>query len=396
MNNRKQNKRRTLLMSASLWTAIAIIFAPMESTRVIGTIGFFVAIGLWVAVWKGQSSTTHGAQNSSPPQAQARSLLTKSQSQHTSDSPPDYTPTPLAELPAYELSGDSGYPNVDVEGEFARIPAIHAAIGAKPKLDQEIERTDLLAQLRPEPENPYDANAVAVIIKGNHVGYLPRETAAEYQPVLARIVEAGYAPTIQARIWAVARRTYDDSRSLKYHANVRVSMGPAHLVAPLNDPTPAPYSLIPWGSALQVAGEEHHQDVLAEYESAEGDGIIFGSMHVVEGGSRNAPKNVIEVRVDGNRIGKLTPASSQHFIPTVKHLEVQGLTAAVWLRVKGNLIAKQVTVQATKAHELPSDWFATPVTVPRLHGTAKTSRSDGRLDDEEIRNLRPDPMWDDA
>ena len=39
-------------------------------------------------------------------------------------------------------------------------------------------------QLVPEPESTYDANAVAVIVGGERIGYVNREAAAQYSPVL--------------------------------------------------------------------------------------------------------------------------------------------------------------------------------------------------------------------
>lgn len=42
------------------------------------------------------------------------------------------------------------------------------------------------ATLLPEPDNVYDSNAVAVLVDGEHVGYLPREVAKSYHTVLAR------------------------------------------------------------------------------------------------------------------------------------------------------------------------------------------------------------------
>ena len=39
-------------------------------------------------------------------------------------------------------------------------------------------------QLVLEPENTYDANAVAVIVGGERIGYMNREAAAQYSPVL--------------------------------------------------------------------------------------------------------------------------------------------------------------------------------------------------------------------
>lgn len=49
----------------------------------------------------------------------------------------------------------------------------------------------LLAHLVPEPFNPYDRHAVAVVIDGQRVGYISRDQAAEYQPVLTNLARRG-------------------------------------------------------------------------------------------------------------------------------------------------------------------------------------------------------------
>lgn len=50
-------------------------------------------------------------------------------------------------------------------------------------------RTDTLipAWLMPDPDNPHDPNAVVVWAYGGKVGYLPRELASGWQPVIARL-----------------------------------------------------------------------------------------------------------------------------------------------------------------------------------------------------------------
>lgn len=55
----------------------------------------------------------------------------------------------------------------------------------------------LPAQLRPEPDNPHDRNAVAVDMGGRHIGYLPREDAPEYLNAL-RLLTGG-APVADCR-----------------------------------------------------------------------------------------------------------------------------------------------------------------------------------------------------
>ncbi|WP_312180835.1 HIRAN domain-containing protein [Arthrobacter sp.] len=271
----------------------------------------------------------------------------------------------------YLLLGADGYPNTEVAGEFARMDAIHKAIGRKPKKDEEIERSDLIAALVPEPTNPHDKNAVMVQINDQHVGYLEKEVAAVYVSAIRDVWDSGHVAATGARIWASARESWDSSRKLKYVARVSIALNEPHLVLPMNEPPAGAYSILPWGSALQVTGEEQHQDVLADFTTNVGDGIALGTLAVIEGGTARAPKTLIEIRLDGERVGQLTPASSQHFVPTVRHLESQGQDAAAWIRVKGSAIAAQATVQAAKAHELPTDWFAEPNTIPALRRSTR-------------------------
>jgi hypothetical protein len=56
--------------------------------------------------------------------------------------------------------------------------------------------------LAPEPWNPYDPNAVAVVIGPHHVGYLPAELAVDYAHRLARLAANGVLTTGVARLWA--------------------------------------------------------------------------------------------------------------------------------------------------------------------------------------------------
>lgn len=47
------------------------------------------------------------------------------------------------------------------------------------------------ASLVPDPDNPYDPNAVKVVIDGIHVGHLDRGTAVVFRPVADRIRQLG-------------------------------------------------------------------------------------------------------------------------------------------------------------------------------------------------------------
>lgn len=299
----------------------------------------------------------------------------------------------------FQLLGSDGYPWMEVEGEFARTDAIERVIGRRLKVGQEVELVDLDAELRPEPTNAYDPNAVMVIIKGQHVGYLGRDIAAEYQAPLTRLTTAGVVPLVKARLWASKRRNWEGTGD-RVNARVTLAIGQPDRLAPMNNPPSAPYSLLPWGSGLQVTGEENHLDALSDFITPTGDGVAIGTILSLEiPGPKGTTREVAEVRLDGERIGQMTPASSAHFLPTVRHLADQGRVAAVWVRVKGSAVAAQAVLQATKAHELPAEWFGAPVTIPALYprrATAELADSDHAGDTAEIvDSQRPEPMWDD-
>ncbi|MEN3283389.1 MAG: hypothetical protein V7607_4529 [Solirubrobacteraceae bacterium] len=76
-----------------------------------------------------------------------------------------------------EVVGESQYQDAlwDIVGGFRRDPV----------------RCAVEAALVPEPENPYDANAIRVDVEGRCTGYLCREDAVVYRPGLLRLMESG-------------------------------------------------------------------------------------------------------------------------------------------------------------------------------------------------------------
>jgi hypothetical protein len=50
------------------------------------------------------------------------------------------------------------------------------------------------ATLQPEPDNPFDVNAVAVLIRGETVGYLARTDARKYHRRLRALIESMQVP----------------------------------------------------------------------------------------------------------------------------------------------------------------------------------------------------------
>jgi hypothetical protein len=66
--------------------------------------------------------------------------------------------------------------------------------------DGVVRRRDVVAVLVPEPENPYDRNAVRVEVFGRLVGRIPREDAPEMSPILLALQKSGMLVASQAEI----------------------------------------------------------------------------------------------------------------------------------------------------------------------------------------------------
>jgi hypothetical protein len=76
-----------------------------------------------------------------------------------------------------------------------------------------LAQTPILALVR-EPTNPHDADAIAVVMSGKKVGYIPRQ----HNQVLARLLDAGKC--LRARI----EGDIDDEAAPWYRARVVVEM----------------------------------------------------------------------------------------------------------------------------------------------------------------------------
>ena len=98
---------------------------------------------------------------------------------------------------------------IEASGEthhMREIKAVFAAAG-RTIADRGSTLNDQVAVLVPEPTNDYDDNAVAVVIAGGVVGYLPRDMAAEYFPALHRLAGHGQLASGKARVWAKKQST---------------------------------------------------------------------------------------------------------------------------------------------------------------------------------------------
>lgn len=266
----------------------------------------------------------------------------------------------------YDISfGRAMWPNLEVAGEFAREANIVKVIGGRPAPNKDIEIEDVPIALVLEPDNAHDRNAVMVQVNGLTLGYLTREDAKLYQQPLTRLAASGCVATTVGRIWA-STDNWDGRK--KFRSRVTVALPPVEMMLPLNNPPKGNYNLLPWGGGLQVTKEEDHFDVLFHHVPPAGTGLAYVTLHKgIRTLKNGTEKPFVETRIDGERVGEMTPATSGHFLPLIEHLDTAGEIPTALAKITGSALAAQLVLQAAKAPEIPDSWMASsPNQVPRL------------------------------
>ncbi|WP_212804782.1 HIRAN domain-containing protein [Actinocatenispora sera] len=255
----------------------------------------------------------------------------------------------------FDVWGQRGWASVEVAGESHHAKAIRTVLGNAFKPSGTEVRIDV--ELVPEPGNRHDQHAVAVRVGKHLLGYLPREEAVRYSPVLSRLASHGWTPRVMARVWGSEWEDYEDHRRREFHGSVRLDLAEPHMLVPANAAPSSTHRLLPYGHAIQVTGEDQHLDTLSAWLRPEGECWVHATLHEVVQQTVRASRAVVEVRIDEERIGQLTPKMSGDMIPTIQHLAEQDTITAVRAVVKGNRIKTEVVLYALRAHELPDTWL---------------------------------------
>jgi hypothetical protein len=274
--------------------------------------------------------------------------------------------------PEYQISlGRGEWPNVDLVGVQHYLPAVQAALSSAATSGiasgPSREAEGLRVVLVPEPDNPYDSNAISVRWAGRTIGYLSRDDAARYSQPVRRITASGFAPVSAARIWA-----WDGSQMME--AQVTVALPEPELIAPLNEPPTTTHTLVPWGAAVQVLRTEDHFSTLFDYVPEEGVGLLLVSLHKATRTLKNGTlRSLVEVRLDGNRVGELSGITSPHYLPLLEHTETVGELAVCYAKITGSALAAKLSLQAQRASEISNSWLAnSPHPAPRLAPWARS------------------------
>jgi hypothetical protein len=213
-------------------------------------------------------------------------------------------------------------------------------------------RADVLAVLAPEPGNPHDPNAVRVTVAGQVIGYLGRDIAPGYAAVLGPLAQhRRYVCVPGVVAWGNGREGTEEW--------VRLQLPQPHLLFPRNDPPAPPYAKLPPTHRVKVPGNADLNADLAGLVARTREVPIYATLHpIIATQPGSTAKPLVEVRIDGQPVGRLTPAGSAHVLGVAARAGELGVTLAVDALARGNSIEAEVTVWLAHTTELPQDWLS--------------------------------------
>ncbi|SNS42634.1 hypothetical protein SAMN06309944_0206 [Micrococcales bacterium KH10] len=268
------------------------------------------------------------------------------------DSDDDYVDTHVAAAPV----GDPIEPWVQ-RGTRGEVVGEAYRDGAFRKLFQGIDTSGydgaelhLPAALADDSDNPYDSNAVAVWIGGHHVGYLDRYTAEEYHPIVADLAAMG-------RHLSLGSRTWMSTAGRHVNARVTLSLPPVNGIRPANNLPDEAHVVLPTGSTIQVTKEEDHMDVLSKIVEHSPEVHVAATLHAIHEIRPRSSVETVEIDIDGERVGILTPTQAANMLPLVKFFEERGIVPVAKATVKGSSLKADVTLNVIKAQEAEQDWL---------------------------------------
>ncbi|HET8595629.1 MAG TPA: hypothetical protein VFM07_10305 [Intrasporangium sp.] len=252
----------------------------------------------------------------------------------------------------------------EVVGETYSEDAIRTLYGAhERRLTVEGEElTDVTAQVVTDTRNPFDPNAVAVWVEGQHVGFLSREDAAQYAGPLGDLADQGAHLEVPARVWARLqgdagpRRRGEPNRQISSRVTVRLP--PPTGVLPFNALPDEPHTVIPAGGSIQVTGEEDHMETLMRYVGDVPRHLAV-TLHLVEEAStpRSKAYEAVEVRLDGQRVGVLTRHMSEQLRDLVAHVAGRGRLAVCRAVLVGSPLRAEMTLKVCRSTEVTKAWL---------------------------------------
>lgn len=301
---------------------------------------------------------------------------------------------------AYDVWDRNVWPSVETAGTYFYQATLAALFPNR--LEEYGANLDASALLILDPANPHDSKAVRVEVEGMPIGHLPRETAAAYADALRSLAQRGLVARVRAQLWGA--QEYDSEWNLDgderrtpttINGKVRLALPDPHMLEPANNLPAAPHALLPFGRAVQVSPDADAMTTLAVWVHPAGTRWLISSLHEHEQQLARSSRTVIEVRVDGNRVGQMTPKMSADFLPIVGEMRAAGLICLAPALLKGNRLKADLTVLASRSGELSPAWLESLSFISRPYNQiddAAAPRPAGWYPDPE--SMAPLRYWD--
>ena len=266
-------------------------------------------------------------------------------------------------VPVYRLwaSGHSSWCDYELDGQNTQNAVVRSLFpadwsGEGTQIDRDFETI-------PEPKGPHGIWGISVRADGRTLGYIDGEDGRAWAAALRRVVASGLIPVTQGQIWAY-ESGWDDLGSLRQEF-VSASVSRPKPCLSIDPPT-SPYTMLPRSSIVQVTKEDQHTDALLKFVPQGGYGVLFVTLQE-QLAVRGSARPYVEVRIDDEPIGQLTPQMSQRFLPMIRHLRERGLLTACWGDITGSAIAAEVRIDGVKSNEASTELLdGTPRTIPQL------------------------------
>ncbi|MFD0274654.1 HIRAN domain-containing protein [Kitasatospora sp. NPDC127111] len=269
-------------------------------------------------------------------------------------SPDDRPPSPTipTDRPHREPVGTpwqlhtAGFFRQNVAGESYHDVELRRIVGPEPAGEKL-----MVAELRREPRNPHDRNAIRVLIDGNLVGYIPREEAPAYQPELEAVESWGYPAQCPARVWW--RRDQWD-----FVASVSLDMAEPGRLVPLAR-APEGQLLMPPGRWFQVSGEAEHMDVLLPLLGRAyfpGKAFAHARLELIDRPRPRSAGWAVQVLIDGDVVGELSAQTSSRLRRLLGPLRDAQVPCYAEAELTGNSLAVEVRVSLTMPEELSQEF----------------------------------------
>ena len=256
-----------------------------------------------------------------------------------------------AELAPFDLWWSSGCCAVGIAGEHFRRSDIAAVV--RRHVGSIARRGELSVEvtLEREPDNPHDADAVAVRADDLLVGYLRRAEATGYHGALDRLAAAGLVARTAGEIhwW-----TDQDDGEITFA--VTIDLGSAALVVPIND-RPVGARVLPPGRIVGVQGRSDSVAATLTPRVLVVPGHQVSAWALLSSAIDETGRPVTAVAIDGVHVGVLSTSASAELLPVTGWGALHGLPVACRALLVGHGLEVQVTVDVATASELPDDWF---------------------------------------